>query len=134
MHFQKIALPALAVLAVSLSYQRWGWPGVAMALGALVMWALLHFTRMLQVLKRAAHRPVGYVDSAVMLNAKLRKGMPLLHVVAMTRALGALQSPTDTQPEVYAWTDGSQSTVTAVFLAGKLQSWDLVRPKPEASP
>jgi hypothetical protein len=134
MHFQKIWVPALAVLAVGLSYQRWGWAGVAMAVGALVMWALLHFTRMLQVLKRAANRPVGYVDSAVMLNAKLRKGMPLLHVVAMTRALGALQSPADTQPEMYVWTDGSQSTVTAVFLAGKLQSWDLVRPAAEPTP
>ena len=44
-----------------------------MATGAVVMWILLHFTRMVTVLSRAANRPVGHVDSAVMLNVKLRK-------------------------------------------------------------
>ena len=71
------------------------------------MWLLLHFTRMMQVLKRAANRPVGFVDSAVMLNAKLRPGVTLLHVVALTRSLGELRSPKARQPELYRWTDGS---------------------------
>ena len=96
--------------------------------GGLVMWQLLHFTRMLQVLKRAANRPVGHVDSAVMLHAKLRAGLPLLHVVAMTRALGSLETPKDTQPERFRWTDASGSTVLCTFIGGKLQSWDLQRP------
>ena len=37
-----------------------------------LVWVLLHFTRMMTILKRAANRPIGYVDSAVMLNAKLK--------------------------------------------------------------
>jgi len=105
--------------------------GVALQLpGGLVMWLLLHFTRMMQVLKRAADRPVGYVGSAVMLNAKLRPGFTLLHVVAMTKALGELISGKDQQPELFRWTDGAQSFVTCEFAGGKLVKWELVRPEP----
>jgi hypothetical protein len=99
-----------------------------MAVGALVMWLLLHFTRMLQILKRAADRPIGFVGSAVMLNAKLRSGVTLMHVVALTRSLGALQSPKDEQPEVFSWTDAGNSKVTCTFVGGKLSHWELQRP------
>jgi hypothetical protein len=90
---------------------------------------LLHFSRMMQVLKRATARPIGYVDSAVMLNAKLKPGASLLHVIAMTRALGALQSAKGEQPEVFRWTDGSQSHVTCTFVGGKLSHHELFRPE-----
>ncbi len=133
MHFQKIWVTLSSVAYVSVAYQNYGWSGVAGSTALLVMWMLLHFTRMLQVLKRANNRPVGYVDSAVMLNAKLRKGVTLLHVVAMTRALGELLSPKDSQPEQFRWTDGTQSHVTCLFMGGKLVSWELFRPDPEAS-
>lgn len=134
MQFQKILVPIGAVVLVAAAYRGYGWAGVAVAAGGLVMWLLLHFTRMMQVLKRAANRPIGYVDSAVMLNAKLRPGMTLLHVVAMTKALGVLQSPEDSQPEQYRWTDGTQSHVSCEFLHGKLQKWELVRPLQEDAP
>jgi hypothetical protein len=52
-----------------------------------------------------------------------------LHVVALTKALGALQTPKDVQPEVYRWTDGTDSHVTCEFLNGKLKKWTLVRPE-----
>jgi hypothetical protein len=133
MQFQKIWVPLGSVAFVVVAYQSYGWSGVAGSTALLVMWMLLHFTRMLQVLKRATNRPVGYVDSAVMLNAKLRKGVTLLHVVAMTRSLGELLSPKDTQPEQFRWTDGTQSHVTCLFMGGKLVSWELFRPAPEAS-
>jgi hypothetical protein len=58
-----------------------------------MMWVLLHYTRLLTILKRAADRPIGFVASAVMLNAKLRKGMTLMHVIAMTRSLGCAAEP-----------------------------------------
>ena len=124
----RVGVPALGIALVAMAYRSYGWPGVGVVASGLVMWALLHFNRMVQVLKRAANRPIGPVDSAVMLNAKLRPGVTLLHVVAMTRALGELQSPKDTQPEVYRWTDGSLSHVTCEFGGGKLQKWNLVRP------
>ena len=94
------------------------------------MWMLLHFSRMMQALERAASRPIGYVDSAVMLNAKLTPGMTLLHVVAMTRAMGEPHSTKNAQPEVFRWTDGSQSQVTCTFASGKLVRQALWRPSP----
>ena len=128
MQFQKILVPLGSVALLAGAYHFYGWRGVAIATGALVMWLLLHFTRMMQVLQRAANQPIGYVGSAVMLNAKLRPGVTLLHVVAMTKALGELTSPKDTQPELYRWTDGTQSHVTGEFHGGKLKKWELVRP------
>ena len=132
MNFQKIVLPILGVVVVAVAYRGYGWAGVAMAVGAIVMWMLLHFTRMMTVMQRAANRPVGFVDSAVMLNARLRPGVNLLHVIALTRSLGELASPKETQPEVYRWTDGSQSRVTCEFVDGKLVKWELFRPQTPA--
>ena len=128
MYFQKILVPLLGITAVVLAYRSYGWSGVAAMAGALVMWVLLHLTRMMQVLKRAANRPIGYVDSAVMLNAKLKPGMTLMHVIAMTRALGQQQSEKDVQPEIFRWTDGSDSQVTCTFAGGKLAHHELFRP------
>jgi hypothetical protein len=134
MNFQKIFVPVAGVAVVVLAYRFYGWAGVAAAAAGLVMWVLLHFTRMMQVLKRAANRPIGYVDSAVMLNAKLLPGMTLLHVVAMTQALGELKSAKSEQPEVFRWTDGTQSHVTCTFVGGKLSHHALFRPAEDGPP
>ncbi len=134
MQLQKYLVPLGAAAFIVVAYQTYQWPGVAIAAGALVMGLLLHFTRMMQVLKRAANRPIGYVDSAVMLNAKLQRGFTLLHVVAMTKSLGLLKSVKNEQPEMFRWTDGTGSHVTCEFFGGKLVKWELVRPAPEAVP
>jgi hypothetical protein len=128
MQFQKIFVPLASVLLMGVAYRAYGWSGVALVAGALVMWLLMHFTRMMQVFRRAADRPLGFVDSAVMLNAKLRPGVSLLHVVAMTRSLGEQLNPKDSQPELFRWTDASASSVTCEFRHGKLASWSLARP------
>lgn len=128
MQFQRILVPLASVTLVAAAYHYYGWPGLAVATGGLLMWLLLHFTRMMTILKRAANRPIGHVGSAVMLNAKLRPEVTLLHVVAMTKSLGALQSEKGGQSELYRWTDASQSHVTCEFLNGKLKQWVLVRP------
>ena len=133
MNFQKIFVPVAGLAALLLAYRFYGWPGVAAVVTALAMWLLLHFSRMMQVLKRATNRPIGYVDSAVMLNAKLKPGMTLLHVIAMTRALGELQSAKDEQPELFRWTDGTQSHVTCTFVGGKLTQHTLFRPDQPSS-
>ena len=119
-----LGLAALFVVA----WTSQGWAGIAMVGGGVVMWALLHFTRMLTVLKRAADRPKGWVDSAVMLNAKLRPGVNLLHIMALTRALGERLSEDGVDPEVFRWTDGGGSSVTCQLVGGKLTSWALQRP------
>lgn len=131
MNFQKILVPVAGVVLVAVAYRSYGWGGVAIVMGGIVMWLLLHFTRMMQVLKRATNNPVGHVGSAVMLNAKLKPGVNLLHVLAMTRALGEPRSPKDEQPEFYRWTDGTQSHVTCEFRKGKLVAWELYRPPVE---
>lgn len=128
MNFQKILVPIGVVVGLALAYRFYSWAGVVAGLSLLVFWVLLNFTRMMQVLKRAAHRPIGYVDSAVMLNAKLKPAMTLLHVVAMTKSLGLQLSPKDQQPEVFSWTDNSASRVTCTFTGGKLSHHELFRP------
>ncbi len=128
MNWQRILVPVAGAGVVVLAFSAYGWPGVAVAAGGMVMWALLHFTRLMNVLKKAADAPIGYVGSAVMLNAKLKPGVNLMHVVAMTRALGELVSAKDAQPEVFRWTDGTASHVTCEFLNGKLVKWALYRP------
>lgn len=129
MNFRKILVPLAGVAIVTLAYRTYGWLGVAAAITGAVMWLLLNFTRVMTVLRRAAERPVGYVASAVMLNAKLKPGVTLMHVIAMTRALGELRSPKDTQPEIFRWTDGSASYVDGTFVDGKLTAYSLVRPE-----
>ena len=130
----RVGAPLLGCVVIALAYRAYGWQGVAAAAAGVVMWALLHFTRMMNTLKKAVNMPVGFVTSAVMFNARLDKGMTLLQVVAMTKSLGRLVSGKDQQPEVFVWKDASDSVVTLTFLVGKLQSWELVRPAPEPDP
>ncbi len=132
LNLQKILVPVAGVATIAMAYKTWGWQGVFLVLGGIVFWLLLHFNRMLQALRKTAGRPIGYLDSAVMLNAKLKPGVTLLHVLALTKSLGALQSEKDTQPEVYRWTDAGGSHVTLEFAGGKLLKWAMVRP--EAAP
>lgn len=128
MNWQRIVFPIVGVALVATAWRSAGWGGVALVVGGIVMWMLLHFTRLTQVLRRAADRPIGSVGSAVMLNAKLRPKLPLLHVIGLARALGEQLSPKDQQPEVFRWTDGSASHVTCEFVNGKLVRWKLERP------
>ena len=129
MNFTKILGPLAIIVFTIGAWQAFQWAGIALAVGGVVMWILLHFTRILTVLKRATDRPIGSVASAVMLNAKLKKGVNLMHVIAMTRSLGALQSEKDVQPEVFRWTDNGDSHVTCTFTGGKLTEWALHRPE-----
>ena len=134
MQLKKILVPVGGVLLLVAAYRAYGWPGVALVAGGLVMWLLLHFNRMLHVLKRAARSPVGYVGSAVMLQARLKPGLPLLHVVALTRSLGEQLSAPEAQPEQYRWTDPSEASVTCEFVQGKLVRWDFRRPAAADAP
>ena len=134
MNFRRILAPIIGVLLIAGAYRAYGWPGVALITGAIVLYLLLHFNRTMTVLRRAADRPIGSVASAVMLNAKLRKGVNLLHVMAMTRSLGELRSPKDEQPEIFRWSDAGGSYVDAEFHGGKLRSWSLTRPQSQEAP
>ena len=132
MNLRNILVPLGAVALIGFGFQAYGWAGVAAVVGGLVMWALLHFTRLMCVMKKAARRPIGYVGSAVMLNARLAEGVNLMHVVAMTQALGEQLSAEGADPEIYRWTDGTRSHVTCEFRHGKLVAWTLFRPQDDA--
>jgi len=133
MNLQRLWIPVFAAGLLVLAHRQYGWLGVAAVSGGLVMWLLMHITRLLTVMQRAARRPLGYVDSAVMLNAKLKSGMTLFHVVALTRALGERTSAEGEQPEHYRWSDIGGSRVDAVFAAGRLRSWTLHRPEADTT-
>jgi hypothetical protein len=115
------ALAAAALLAGWFSY---GWRGVLLALSVVAFWLLLQASRTLRVLRNAAQSPLGHVDSAVMLNAKLSVGLRLAEVMTMTRSLGRKVSD---EPEVFAWRDGGGDELEATFVNGRCAHWQLRR-------
>lgn len=122
-------------LLVVAGYMTYGWAGVALVIGGGLMWALLHFSRTMQVLKRAANKPVGWVGSAVMLNSRLSPGLAMLQVVRLTTALGKVVAPLDAnQNESWQWSDEGDICVTVWFTNGKVTRWEMVRPAVEVSP
>ena len=128
LNLRRFLVPLALALLLAVAFGSAGWPGVAAVGSAVLMWLLLHFTRLVAVMRKAANRPIGHVDSAVMLNARLRTGAALLHVLALTRALGELLTPPDTQPERFRWTDNGGSQVVCEFRHGRLTGWQLLRP------
>jgi hypothetical protein len=106
-------------------YVGYGWRGLVLALTVIVFWLLLQFSRSLRVLRNAAGRPVGSVDNAVMLQAKLHAGMRLPEVLRLTRSLGQAVAP---EPdETFAWADAAGDRVELVFNGGRLARWNLQR-------
>ena len=127
MNLRNILIPLGLLALLVAAHQSYGWLGVFAVGGGIVMWLLLHFTRLMSIMRKASDRPMGYVGSAVMLNVKLRPKVSLMHVVAMTRSLGERLSEEGQQPEIYRWTDGTQSHVTCEFMSGRLVKWSLER-------
>ena len=129
MNLRNILVPIGLIVLMIAAYQSASWPGVAAVAGGIIMWGLLHFTRLMSIMKKASDRPIGYVGSAVMLNVKLKPKVALVHVVAMTRSLGQRLSEEGQSPEIYRWTDGTNSSVTCEFVNGRLMKWELQRPQ-----
>ena len=116
---------ALAVTAFIAGGLLWGWKGVILALSVVVFWLLLQFGRLLRIMRAASEAPVGQIDSAVMLQAKLRVGMKLLDLLPLSRSLG--RKLTD-NPETYGWIDAGGVQLAIVMKKGKVLSWALNRP------
>ncbi len=133
MNWRQALWPVMAAVLVAGAWRAAGWPGVALAATGIVTWMLLHFSQLVRALKRAADRPIGHVDSAVMLQSRLKAGQTLLHVIGLTRALGRQASPPDTQPEVFVWTDPGGAFVRAEFAGGRLARWTFGRPPETAT-
>jgi uncharacterized protein (DUF58 family) len=128
----------LALTALMAGGLQWGWPGVVLALTVIVFWLLLQFSLALRVMRQATGAPVGHVDSAVMLHARLRTGMRLIDIIPLTRSLGQAEKPhgvPDVQAlEIFTWTDSAGVAVRVELRAGRLQRWELQRPTAPAQP
>ena len=114
----------LAAAAVAVGYAGYGWPGVVLALGVVVFWLLLQFNRALRALRLASGRPVGQVPNAVMLHARLRTGLRLTQVLALTRSLGRRVAD---DPETFAWRDDAGDEVQVELRKGRVSAWRLRR-------
>ncbi|MDH4062113.1 MAG: hypothetical protein OEU94_14995 [Aquincola sp.] len=115
---------ALAAAALLVGWLGYGWRGLVLALTVLAFWLLLQFSRTLRVLRSAAQSPVGHVQSAVMLHARLHAGMRLPAVIRLTRSLGRKISD---EPETFAWRDSGGDEVEATFVSGRCTAWHLRR-------
>jgi hypothetical protein len=133
MNMRSVLVLAGTVALGALAWRAGGWRGIVLLVSGLALWVTVYVTRVIAVMKRAADRPVGHIDSAVMFNSQLKVGQQLLHVLALTRSLGQLLSEAEAQPEVYGWRDAGGSRVTAEFEGGRLTRWRLERPGQEPS-
>lgn len=115
---------ALAVAAVALGHVSYGWPGVALGVTIVVFWMLLQFTRVMRAMRTAGQAPVGRVPSAVMLNARMQKGMRLLDIIQLTRSLGEKVAE---DPETFVWYDDSGASVQVQLVNGRCTQWALTR-------
>jgi hypothetical protein len=151
----------LAALALLAGWRGYGWPGLALGATLIVFWLLLQFSRSVRVMRMAGASPVGRVPSAVMLSAKLRNGMQMLSVLALTKSLGrrvenadgpwsAAPTPAATgdssagpasgrsrprgapDTEAFTWADDGGAEVVVTFRNGRSVAWALHRP-PEAA-
>jgi hypothetical protein len=121
----------LAVLAIAVGYIGYGWPGVLLGLTVVVFWMLLQFSRVVRAMRQAGERPVGIVDNAVMLNAKLNTGMRLIDILPLTKSLGTKLSDA---PETFAWLDEGGDSVEIELDGGRLSTWRLKRRERHDSP
>ena len=116
---------ALAALFSFLAWQQYGARGLAFSVSVIVFWLLLTFNRVVRVMKRAADRPVGHVESAVMFHAGLAEGMTMLQIVTKTKTLGRKIAGTD---DDWRWSDDGGSDVDLHFERGRLVRWKIERP------
>jgi len=116
---------ALAIAAVVAGWFSYGWQGIVLAVSLVAFWLLLQFSRVMRLLQKAGEAPKGSIASAVMLHSKLRDGMRLMEVIAVTRSLGIRLSDT---PEIWRWEDDGGVAVELEFAAGRCVRRTLTRP------
>ncbi len=118
---------ALALAALVLGYASYGWQGVVLAVTVVVFWLLLQFSRALRVLRHAGSRPVGTVPNAVMLQARLQRGMDMPAVLRLADSLGRrVEGDSDT----FTWQDAAGDQVRVRLVRGKVSDWQLLRGPP----
>jgi hypothetical protein len=113
---------ALALALMVASGWAMGWPGVLLALTAILFLLLLQFTQLMRTMRRMSAAPVGTTPSCVMLHARLHQGLPLLKVLELAGSLG------EAHDGGYRWRDAAGDSLLLRFdAASKLQDWQLQR-------
>ena len=119
----------LAAMLLLAAWQGYGLKGLALGVTLIVFWLVLQLNRSIRVMRNAGSAPIGHVDSAVMLNAKLKPGMQMLQVLTLTKSLGRRLRP---DADLYAWADAGGSEVVVTFEGGRCKRWVLERPDESA--
>jgi hypothetical protein len=117
---------ALAAALAVASFEAYGWPGLALAVSAIVFWLLLQFNRTVRVMKNAADSPLGEIENAVMFHAKLERGLTMLQIVTRTKSLG---KKVEGSADDWVWQDPGGNRVCLHFERGRLRRWQLERPE-----
>jgi hypothetical protein len=116
----------LALAALLAGGWLMGWQGVVLAMSGIVLWLVLQFTQLMKVMRATREVPLGHVQSAVMLNAKLHEGMKLLQVLQLTGSLGVKVAGAGSDP-AYRWTDAGGDSVVLTLAKGRVTRWKLER-------
>ena len=136
MNLRKVLVPLGGLVLLGVAYRGYGWPGVALAGGAIVMFLLLHFNRVMQALKRAADRPIGYVAERGDAQRQAQAGRDAAarggdDALARRAALAEGRS----SPRPIRWTRWRRLVCRcASSSTASLREWTLVRPEVGATP
>jgi hypothetical protein len=117
----------VAVVGVGGAALAWGWRGAVLALSAPVFWVLVQLTRSMRLVRHSAQRPLGRVDSAVMLQARLHRGAQMLQVIRLAGSLGRRVDPAS--DDLWVWSDDGGAEVRVAFRDGRCERWELRRPQ-----
>jgi hypothetical protein len=129
-----LIFPALAAAISYAAWRTYGWQGLVLAALMISFWVLLHFTKLMRLLRTAATRPMGHVQDARLLHRQLKRGQPMTDVVRHTLSLGLRRSEPGQEPEVFEWGDELGHNVTCSFLHGRLDTFTLQTANPEDLP
>ena len=69
MNFKRTLDPILGVVLIAAAYSGFGWAGVALMAGGILMWVLLHFNRMMQ--RIVASKSVNFDSNQIRLDRML---------------------------------------------------------------
>lgn len=122
---RSLLFPCLAAALAYAAWRSYGWPGLLLALSMITFWLLLHFTKLMRLLRTAAARPMGHVRDAQALHRHLKRGLPMSQVVQLTLSLGQRRSEVGQEPEVFEWGDEAGHLVTCTFRHGRLARFEL---------
>lgn len=115
----------LALAALVAGGVVYGWRGVILALSVIVFWLLLQFSRLMRTMRAVSQSPVGRIDSAVMLQARLKPGMTMAQIVELAQSLGRR---VEDQPELWRWVDAGGVELDVEMAGGQCSRWTLRRP------